>query len=216
MHDEVLDPEKRRVIALQGAMVQEEKFFLAGGTGLGLRLGHRLSRDIDWFTARPFEATELAKLLDTLPEKPTEVIVQGSHTLRAYYGKLETSFLRYTQVAAHPEIVTVHGLKIPVADVETLAVMKAAAVHDRGAKRDLVDIHAICKMPGWSIERFMSLATTKLPLQPIQMKLAMTYFADAEREAMPRGCTVSWASVKSELLRGVQAWERNRTRGLDR
>jgi Nucleotidyl transferase AbiEii toxin, Type IV TA system len=49
VHDEVLDPEKRRVIALQGAMVHEQSFFLAGGTGLGLRLGHRLSRDIDWF-----------------------------------------------------------------------------------------------------------------------------------------------------------------------
>jgi hypothetical protein len=216
MHAEILDAEKRRVIALQGAVIHAQSFFLAGGTGLGLRLGHRLSRDIDWFTPQPFEATEIAKLLAALSEKPTEVHVQGSHTLRAYYGQLETSFIRYTQVAASPEVVTVHGLRIPVADVETLAVMKAAALHDRGAKRDFVDIHALCNMPGWSVERFITLATTRLPLQPVQMKLAMTYFADAERDAMPRGCTVSWSSVKSELQRGVQAWERNRSRGLDR
>jgi hypothetical protein len=143
-HDHVLDVEKRRVISLQESVVRTDKFFLAGGTGPGLRLGHRLSRDIDWFTAELFDANDLA----TLPEKPSEIRVQGSHTLRAYYGQLETSFLRYTQVTTHPEVVTTAGLSIPVADVETLAVMKAAAVHDRGMKRDFIDIHAICGMPG--------------------------------------------------------------------
>lgn len=215
-HDQVLDGEKRRVISLQEAVVRNDKFFLAGGTGLGLRLGHRLSRDIDWFTAEPFEANDIAKVLETLPEKPTEIRVQGSHTLRAYYGQLETSFLRYTQVTAHPEVVTTAGLSIPLADVETLAVMKAAAVHDRGTKRDFVDIHALCGMPGWSVERFITLATTRLPLQPVQMRLALTYFVDAERDAMPRGCTVSWSTVKSTLERGVREWERKRSRGLER
>ena len=215
-HDRVLDVEKRRVIAVQETVVRDEKFFLAGGTGLGLRLGHRLSRDIDWFTAEPFDARDVARALESLPEKPTEVRVQDSHTLRAYYGELETSFLRYTQVTAHPEVVGIGGLSIPLADVETLAVMKAAAVHDRGTKRDFIDIHALCKMPGWSVERFIALATTRLPLQAVQMKLALTYFVDAERDAMPRGCSASWASVKSDLERGVREWERKRSRGLER
>jgi Nucleotidyl transferase AbiEii toxin, Type IV TA system len=216
VHDEVLDGEKRRVIALQEAVVRQERFFLAGGTGLGLRLGHRLSRDIDWFSPLAFDASDLAKALGSLGEKPTEVKVQGNHTLRAYYGNLETSFLRYTQVVARPEVVIIAGLNIPVADVETLALMKAAAVHDRGTKRDFVDIHAICRMPGWSVERFIALATTRLPLQPVQMKLAMTYFVDAERDAMPRGYTTPWATVKIELQHGIQEWERRRNRGLER
>jgi hypothetical protein len=77
-----------------------------------------------------------AKALGSLTEKPTEIKVQGSHTLRAYYGKLGMSCLRYTQVAARPEVVVSAGLSIPVADIETLASMKAAAVHDCGTKRD--------------------------------------------------------------------------------
>jgi len=128
MKTSVLDAEKQRVIGLQQAVVIEEKFFLAGGTGLGLRLGHRVSRDLDWFTPRPFDARELAKTLVALPEKPTETKVQGPHTLRAYYGELETSFIRYTQVPARPELLRAGDLKIPVADVETLALMKAAGV----------------------------------------------------------------------------------------
>lgn len=216
MNENVLDREKQRILALQEGVVQDERFFLAGGTGLGLRLGHRISRDLDWFTPRPFDVAHLAERLTTLPEKPTELKQQGQYTLRAYYGKLETSFLRYTQVVAHPEILTVARTKIPVADVETLALMKAAAVHDRGTKRDFIDIHAISKMPGWSLARFIDLATTRLPLQPVQMKLALTYFEDAERDEMPRGYETAWTQVKKDIQRGIQQWERSRSRGLDR
>ena len=71
--------------------MREGPFFLAGGTGIGLRLGHRMSRDIDWFTASSFDANALAARLMELPEKPTEIAQQGPHTLRAHYGELETS-----------------------------------------------------------------------------------------------------------------------------
>jgi hypothetical protein len=45
VNEEVLDRDKLRVIRLQADLVREGQFFLAGGTGLGLRLGHRLSDD---------------------------------------------------------------------------------------------------------------------------------------------------------------------------
>ena len=63
MSDNVLDADKLRIVALQSGLVRRGGFFLAGGTGLGLRLGHRLSRDIDWFTPRQFDAAELAAQL---------------------------------------------------------------------------------------------------------------------------------------------------------
>ena len=76
----------------------------------------------------------MARALAALAERPTEVTVQGPHTLRAYYGTLETSFIRYTQVVARPEVVTAGQLHIPIADLETIALMKAAALHDRGTR----------------------------------------------------------------------------------
>jgi hypothetical protein len=216
LKDQVLDAEKRRVLALQSELANTESFFLAGGTGLGLRLGHRSSRDLDWFTPRAFDAKQLAAKLAALPQKPTELQPQGAHTLRAYYGMLETSFLRYTQVPARAEPLKVAGVQIQIADIQTFAVMKAAAVHDRGTKRDFVDIHAITKLPGWSIPRFIELATNQLPLQGFQMKLALTYFADAEKDDMPPGCTIAWKTVKADLQQGVREWERSRSRGMDR
>jgi hypothetical protein len=215
MAQSILDPEKKRVLRLQQAVVLKEQFFLAGGTGLGLRFGHRRSRDLDWFTARPFDVGELRKTLDNLPEKPTQTTV-GPYTLRAHYGELETSFIRYTQVTARPELLPIGDLRIPVADVETLALMKAAAVHDRGTKRDFIDIHAICSAPGWSVGRFIDLATSRLPLTAGQMKLALTYFADADHPQLPVKYGSPWNEVKSDLEQGVQQWERSRRRGLTR
>jgi hypothetical protein len=209
----VLDAEKRRVIATQAQVVQQEQFFLAGGTGLGVRLKHRVSRDVDWFTAKAFDAEEIARRLSALPQKPSEVVVRGPHTLRAYYGSLETSFIRYTQVSARPELLDASGLKVPVADLETQALMKAAAVHDRGTRRDFIDIHAICSTSGWSLARFIELATRKLPLQPLQMKLALTYFADADRQEVPIEYRTPWKQVKADLERGVREWERTRSQG---
>jgi len=60
MTKNILDSDKRRVIALQTDVIERGQFFLAGGTGLGVRLRHRVSRDIDWFTSKPFDATQVA------------------------------------------------------------------------------------------------------------------------------------------------------------
>jgi hypothetical protein len=208
--DKVLDDDKRRIIRLQAEIVRSGGFFLAGGTGLGLRLGHRLSDDLDWFTPRPFSVKELMSKLEELPEKPTLLRQDGHYTLRAYYGTLETSFIRYEQVPAQPEASTVARAKIPIADLDVLAVMKAAVLHDRGARRDFIDVHAISTIPGWSVGRFIDHGARHLPLGPEQIALALTYFADAEKDPMPRGCKVSWAKVKATLTKGIREWQTGR------
>ena len=124
----VVDRDKSRVIRLQASLVRDEGFFLAGGVGLALHLGHRLSADLDWFTAHRFDAAALQNRLQSLAESPTQILSHGRHTLRAYYGTLETSFITYEQVPAHPEIMKVAGTEIPVADIGIMAAMKAAAV----------------------------------------------------------------------------------------
>lgn len=73
-----------------------------------------------------------------------------------------------------------------------------------------------CHRPGWSVGRFIDLASSKLPLQPGQMKLALTYFADADKDVVRFRYAVPWEKVKTDIQRGVLEWERSRSRGLDR
>jgi hypothetical protein len=186
MNAEVLDRAKRRVIRLQAELVRE---------------GQR------------FDAGELMARLAALSEKPTTLRQDGRHTVRAYYGDLETSFITYEQVPARPEHLKIGRTEIPVADMEILAAMKAAVIHDRGARRDFIDIHGISQVPGWSVGRFIEHGAAQLPLTTRQLAMAVTYFDDAEKDPMPRGCKVSWRTVKGDLIQGVREWERTRARG---
>jgi hypothetical protein len=57
---------------------------------------------------------------------------------------------------------------------------------------------------------FIDLAVSRLPFQPMQVRRAMTYFADAEKEPMPAGCFVPWSKVKADSERWAKAWDRSR------
>jgi Nucleotidyl transferase AbiEii toxin, Type IV TA system len=45
------------------AMQSLQQFALVGGTNLSLRLGHRLSIDLDLFTPQPFNVDSLARII---------------------------------------------------------------------------------------------------------------------------------------------------------
>ena len=213
---QVLDQQKRRVLAAQAEVTRAGEFYLAGGNGLALRLGHRKSRDFDWFTPHRFSPGELVVKLKTLSLKPSSFSTKsGAHTVRASYGDLETSFIYYGQSKASPELVSVAKAEIFLADVAQLAAMKAAAVHDRGLRRDFIDIHTICQQPGWSVGRFIEHAARRLPLSPEQVARALTYFADAVDD-MPEGFKTPWKKVQKDLTDGVRAWEKERDQDLGR
>ena len=89
-------------------------------------------------------------------------------------------------------------------------------MHDRGAKRDFIDIHAIAAQLGWSVGGFIEHAARMLPLRPEQVARALIYFVDADKEPMPKGCKVSWEKVKADLIKGVRDWEKRRDQDRDR
>ena len=203
---EVLDADKARIIRLQSGIVKEGGFFLAGGTGLAIRLGHRLSDDLDWFTSSRFDARVLLDGLKALPEKPTAVRQDGRQTVRAFYGSLKTSFIVYEQVPSKVEILAAKDFQIPVADVELLAAMKAAAAHDRGARRDLVDVHAISRLPAGPLVVSSSTVRTFCHWSGARSpELSHTSWT-----LIGSRCRVTWDKVTAELLLGVREWERSK------
>jgi hypothetical protein len=53
-HPETISPAARRLLAALGAAPLPSGFYLAGGTGLALRFGHRRSVDFDFFSRDAF------------------------------------------------------------------------------------------------------------------------------------------------------------------
>ena len=175
---------------------------LAGGTGLAVQLGHRLSKDLDFFRAGLFDGEELATTL----ARVGEVSVQGrsAGTLHVALGGVRVSFLTAQRPFLFPGI-TYRGLV--VADPRDIAVMKVVAIGGRGSRRDFVDLYFFLRSGG-SLEFIFRLIHRRfrgLDLNEYHLLRSLVFFDDAETEPMPRMLRrVSWSDIKKALAAEVR------------
>jgi hypothetical protein len=119
-----------------------DQFYLAGGTGLALQLGHRDSVDFDFFTKDDFSNTEVFNKIKTAFEG--EVIVKNQDekdTLTIFINdNIKLSFFRYKYDLIKPLISTEF---FKLASVEDIACMKLSAIVSRYLLKDYVDLYWI-------------------------------------------------------------------------
>ena len=195
-HDEVLDAAghaaAKRLAAATGG------FYLAGGTALALRLGHRVSLDLDLFSAtNVLGAQQRGTLLDALKASgPLRIKGASDGTCHLDLGGTPVTLFHYD----YPMLGATQSWRgLDVASLEDIAAMKLSAVLGRGSKKDFIDLYELCQRPG--LDRVMKAAGRKFPLHadfPLQAARALLYFEDAEKEPMPRmlGAT-TWEDMKS-------------------
>lgn len=93
-----------------------------------------------------------------------------------------------------------------LASLIDIAVMKWAAVSQRGARKDFIDLYYICRH-GYDLKDLLALLPEKYPETNINyyhMIKSLSYFDDAERETMPEMMEkTGWPAVKEYFL-GLQ------------
>lgn len=170
------------------------QFYLAGGTGLALQLGHRMSVDLDLFTERHFEPRAVRDALRHAGGFRVDQIAE--RTLHAEVGGVRLTFLRYD----YPLLFDVTRFKeLTVASPRDIACMKLEALSSRGSRRDFVDLYFVLQrfqlpeLLEWFARKYASAAPNQ-----VHLGKAMTYFADAEQEPMPRMLRpVDWKKIKA-------------------
>jgi len=63
-------------------LMRDKGFYLAGGSGLALQIGHRISEDLDFFSRRPFEPSSLLRSLKAKVDRLQEILSVASLPLR--------------------------------------------------------------------------------------------------------------------------------------
>jgi hypothetical protein len=173
-------------------------FALAGGTSLALRLGHRLSVDLDFFTANPFAPQTLADKLNIGPQSITG-IAEG--TLQIRVNNLKIEFLKHSYPNLS-EIETIDGIKIW--SLPDVAAMKINAIVNRGSKKDFYDLVALLKLH--SLETLLSFYQKKY--QPATLLMAirsLAWFDDAEAEPDPISLSnESWPSIVNQIKTAIR------------
>ena len=205
-HEDVLRPAQRGALEGLAAVLAPGKTYLGGGMALALRLGHRGSRDLDWFD--PAGLTQPSRLSKTLtrevPRFSSRLISEG--TIHGVVGGVKVNFLGYDYpLLSLPETWVETGARI--ASIEDLACMKLSAIIQRGIRRDFVDLWAVREY-GMDLGELLKNYRKKYEVTDEGHALrALCYFDDAERDIMPDlRIKLTWKGVKAALGAWVKAY----------
>jgi hypothetical protein len=193
-----LAPQQQRALDRLKQVPGIDAFYLAGGTAIALRLGHRQSVDLDLFSLTSGIDLDVlrAAVIRAIPD--AEVLALSDATLRLRVEGIPVDFVRYPYPPL--EQPTLGVVPLPLATLLDLAVMKLAAISRRGIRRDFWDLYAMTiseislREAGRSYVARFGIAEADL----YHVLRALTYFADAEAEKVfPAGLSAErWDAIK--------------------
>jgi hypothetical protein len=198
---QALTPETRQAFQISAALPFIRRYYLAGGTGLALHLGHRFSVDLDFFTSAPDAVgpDERAALRMAYDDPSLAISFDKDMTFVANWRGVGVSFFRLTLYPLTQEPLLLEG--VPVATIEEIGAMKLAAIMSRGTRKDYVDLYFVLQQT--PLERLFEVAAVKyarVRTFAVSAVRALTYFADAETTPMPQMIQrASWPAVKRFL-----------------
>ena len=197
-HNEILPSKAAEVLKELQQSINLAEFYLAGETGLALILGHRHSRDFDFFNSKLFDEEILIQKLNGLNN--LKIISKAESTLHINLSELKVSFLGYNYPLLFQtrKYKTDNRITVNVADERDIACMKISAISSRGTKRDFIDLFVIAQK--YSLNELLLLFSKKYsqtPYNDIHLLKSLTYFDDAESEPMADMLSpLSWEKVK--------------------
>jgi len=199
-HPHILSPDLLQTLAALQQASLLLPFYLGGGTGLALHLGHRHSQDLDFFAFNTFDPESLLLTLERLGG--LSVMAKSAQTLHVQLQAAKVSFLGYSYRLLFPPQLF-QGVQ--VADARDIACMKISAIAGRGTKRDFVDLYSASHRYG--LPDLLELFPKKFSeanYSRVHLLKSLTHFDDAEKDPLPDMLIpLSWDEVKKFFLREV-------------
>lgn len=208
MHYEILPTDQKKLLQKFRGKLFLKPFFLAGGTGLALHLGHRQSIDFDFIT----KISVTPKLLGQI-EKNTGIaphplqIDEQILTVRiggvkvSFFGKYRFPFLKKPVISPY----------FQVSSVEDIFAMKLLTIQQRYEIKDYADIFFILDRTQITLKKGLDLASKKFGSSfngMISLK-ALTYFEDIAAPELRSikffGRTPSFQELKQKLISAVKS-----------
>jgi len=169
---------------------------LAGGTALALQLGHRVSRDLDFFTQETFKTESVISQVRKTGQ-PFTVIAEEEGMLIMDVGGIRLSLFTYEYNFLEKSI-RVHSVQL--AGIIDIASMKVIAINQRGSKRDFVDLYFVLQdIPFHKIATNMVKRFGAERINPVHIGKSFVYFSDADTNPEPayiKGREVQWERIK--------------------
>ncbi|WP_118953129.1 nucleotidyl transferase AbiEii/AbiGii toxin family protein [Taibaiella helva] len=202
LYKKTVDPETLGLI--QSLMLEQtlSSFYLAGGTALALKLGHRKSIDIDLFTHSNFDVDFLSHYLEG--KFDAEVEQTAKNTIHGYIKKVKVDLIAH-QYPLIKEIETIDGVRM--LSLHDIAAMKLLAINDNGSRiKDFVDIGAL--LDKLSLGEMLEAYQKKYPNADENIVLrSLTYFENIDLRTETLIQTqrpFEWKQIAKKLTEAVQ------------
>lgn len=181
--------------------------YLAGGTALALRIGHRTSVDFDFYAPTHFKSGALIKTLKKIsPELKIKIIRDTDDTFEAILNSRVRFSIFYYYYKLLKETVSVEN--VAIVSLEDIAAMKLIAISQRGKRRDFIDFYYLLKI--FNLRQIMKATEKKYPDFDIYNGLrGLLYFKDANDDLEISRIKIfdkklSWKKVKREIEKKVK------------
>lgn len=196
MYEKSISKKTKAVLKKISTIKDIKNFYLAGGTGLAIQLGHRLSIDLDFFTPDKFNVQNLKHELASKGDY--KIDTELDDTLDGTLDQVRVSFFYNSH---EPNFSFKKYRKIKLADERDIAAMKLNAISGRGSKKDFVDIYFLLKK--YSVDEIINFFETMYSdaeYNKTHLIKSLTYFKDAENDPLPEMFEkINWSDVKMEI-----------------
>lgn len=147
-----------------------DEFYLAGGTGLALQLGHRRSDDLDFFSIQPAELIEAESVTERIEKafgrRSPSLETRASSQLTWRIDGVKVSFIAYPFPLLYGLVDLDPSMnlgKVRAASVREIAAMKSYALGRRAVARDYIDLYFVLKS-GVRLDEIINDASRKFVL----------------------------------------------------
>ncbi len=181
-------------------------FYLAGGTGLAIQIGHRKSADLDFFTTEVFNTDFL---LDNLQPDKTLLVKEG--TIHCELRGIKLSFLFYSQPLIYTAI---NWRNLSLADWRDITAEKFKTIAQRGSQKDFYDLFAVLqlKLPIDEACKIFKKRFSSANMNMYHVLKSLTFFEEADEEPSPvllmKEQEWQWEKVKEFFEDNIKQFEK--------
>ena len=186
-------------------LMKDEKFLdhvLVGGTALSLKIGHRLSVDIDLFTTKGFDPKMMMEYLEHRYGADEKESRTYNNTLLTYINDIKVDIVTHQYPLLNP-VENIEGVRM--ISNEDIGAMKIHAIFQNGQRlKDFVDMYFLLEENplGFYLEAYQK----KYEGSPFWAKQALCYFKNINMEydvSMVRGKENDWTKMAERLKKAV-------------
>lgn len=183
------------------------QFHLAGGTGLALQIGHRLSVDLDLFSLTPFDSNFYLEYL----EKEYQFVLDFSaiNTLKGSIGNIKLDFITHSYDLLMPVVETENIRLYSQADITA---MKVNAITGNGTRsKDFIDLYFLLNK--YSVSQILGFYQKKYnDRNTFHALKSLNYFDEVDLAGWPvliKNKKITWEKIKITIDKHCKEYIKN-------